>query len=200
MRLHDSPIPIIGLTGGIATGKSTVSKMLRDKGLFIIDADQLVKEIYKQDETKKFIATLSSQVIKGGEIDFNKLREIFFRESAIKTAVEDFIYLRLPDQFKEKLKEAGKAAFVVYDVPLLFEKELDKKVDKTVVVYAPRKIQLARLMKRDGHLEEMAKNVLNHQMDIEEKKKKANIVVDNSGSLEELAGEVKKLLQLLAVN
>lgn len=199
MRLYDSPIPVIGLTGGIATGKSTVSKMLREKGLFVIDADHLVKEIYKQDETKKFIATLSSQVIKAGEIDFNKLREIFFREKKIKTSVEDFIYLRLPQQFKESLKEAGKAPFVIYDVPLLFEKELDKRVDKTIVVYAPRKTQLSRLMKRDGHFEEMAMTILDHQLDIEEKKKKADIVVDNSGSLEDLAEEVKKLLRLLII-
>lgn len=199
MRLHNSPLPVIGLTGGIATGKSTVSKMLREKGYYVIDADQLVKEIYQKQETKDFVKTLCPQVMKAGEIEFPKLREIFFQDTTVKKALEEFIYERLPDQFHEKITLAGDARFVIYDVPLLFEKGLDQRVDKTILVYAPRKVQVARLMKRDGHVEEMALNILNQQMDIEEKKERAGFIVDNSGTFEELAEEVKQLLRLLKI-
>jgi dephospho-CoA kinase len=197
MRLHDSPIPIVGLTGGIATGKSTVSKLLREKGYFVIDADQLVKDIYQTSEAKEFIRRLKPEAMKGEEINFPQLREIFFQDSLVKDSIEKFIYQRLPAQFQRQVKRAGAVKFIIYDVPLLFEKKLEDKVDKTVVVYAPRSIQVARLMDRDGHREEMARKILDHQMDIEEKKEKADFVVDNSGTKEQLAEEVLRLLRLI---
>ena len=194
-RLYGYDKPIIALTGGIASGKSTVTKILREKGFQIIDADQLVKNIYKTEEARNFIKTTYPDVWDNEEIHFSKLRELFFLNKEVKTKVEAFIYARLPDAFKAAANQIKDQSFYFYDVPLLFERGLDSLIDLSVVVYSPMKVQRARLMDRDGHVEEMANKILSHQMDIDEKKMKADFVIDNSGSLEELAASVNQFLQ-----
>ena len=197
-RLHESKRPIIGLTGGIATGKSTVANLLRKEGLTVLDADLLVKEIYKTQEAKDFISTNWPMAMNDKEIIFPKLRELFFQDMKIKQEIESFIYSRLPHAFiTESLK--SNQSFIIYDVPLLFEKELYKLVDQSVVVYSPREIQLQRLIQRDNITEDLANKILDQQMGIEEKVKKADFIIKNAASEKELAAEVKSfLLQVLA--
>lgn len=192
-RLYHFDRPIIALTGGIATGKSTVTKLLTSKGFEIIDADQLVKNIYALQESKDFVKARFPEAW-NEEIDFKILRELVFKNAAAKTDVEQFIYARLPEAFMNEAKKIKEQEFYIYDVPLLYERGLDKKVDLSVVIYAPRKTQLARIIDRDGSKEETANKILEHQMDIEEKKEKADFVIDNSGTVVELAAEVDQLL------
>ena len=194
-RLYQLKIPVIGLTGGIATGKTTVSQMLHQSGLPIINADHLVKDVYSLQETKDFISREFPEAIRSGEIQFPKLRELVFSNKEIKSKVENFIYQRLPKAFMEAFSRLRNPEVVVYDVPLLFEKGMQDLFDLNVVVYAPRSIQRARLMGRDGHQEDMANNILKQQFDIEDKKLKADFVIDNSQSEAELAEEVKQFLR-----
>jgi dephospho-CoA kinase len=194
-RMHHLNVPIIGLTGGIATGKSTVAKLLVDHGLPVINADHLVKSIYTREETHEWIRANYPDCIKGKVIDFKGLREKFFTAPAVKDEIEAFIYARLPGAFLEAYQAMKRPSFVIYDVPLLFEKHLDALVDMRVVVYTPAKIQKARLMERDGHEEEMALMIMAAQMDIEVKKNKADFVIDNSATLVELAEEVNQFLR-----
>lgn len=194
-RLYNFDKPIIALTGGIATGKSTVTKLLEAKGLKIIDADALVKSIYQKEETKEFIRTVFSAAWVNEEISFPKLRELVFQNPKVKEAVETFIYARLPMAFREASEKIKDQNFYIYDVPLLFERNMETKVDLNIVVYAPRKIQLARLIDRDGSKEEIGNKILEAQMDIEEKREKADLVLNNSNSVAELAAEVDQLLQ-----
>lgn len=194
-RLYQMEKPVIGLTGGIASGKSTVSKMLISKGLKVIDADQLVKSIYQSKEAKDYIKNHYPKAWINEAIDFKELRKLFFQDQNIKSDIERFIYQRLPQAFLTACQESRDQDFIIYDVPLLFEKGLDKLVDASVLVYSPKEIQRQRLMDRDGHLEEMADQILAHQMPIDEKKQKADLIIDNSGSLEELAAEVEHFLQ-----
>ncbi len=193
-RLYQYDKPIVALTGGIATGKSTVTKLLEAKGLTIIDADQLVKSIYAKQESKDFIKANFSEAFVHNEIDFKKLRDLVFSDDKIKKSVEGFIYQRLPDAFKEATLRVKNQDFYIYDVPLLFERGLETKVDLTLLVYAPRKIQLARLIDRDGTKEEIGNKILDQQIDIEVKKEKSDLVIDNSFSMTELTAEVDKLL------
>jgi dephospho-CoA kinase len=192
-RLYHLEKPIIGLTGGIATGQSTVSKILKDKGFEVIDADALVKSIYQTEEAKNFIRSEFSDAWEE-EINFKTLRNIAFQDHRAKKKIENFIYTRLPEAFKKAADRVWGQHFYIYDVPLLFEKKLDEKVDYKVVVYAPRDVQRARILARDHSSPEVIENILDQQMDIEEKKGKADFVIDNSGTVEELAAGVEALL------
>lgn len=194
-RLYQYDKTIIALTGGIATGKSTVTELLTKQGIQVIDADRLVKEIYATEEARKFIGTLVPEALSHDEINFKKLREIFFSNSAVKAQVEKFIYERLPGAFQNAANKIKDQDFYVYDVPLLFERHLDQLVDQIIVVYAPEEVQLARLIDRDKSTEVVARKILDQQMDIEEKKLKGNFVINNSGSMAELSAEVDKLLR-----
>lgn len=199
-RLYNFGKPIIALTGGIATGKSTVTKLLEAKGIKIIDADALVKNIYAKQESLEFIRQNFPEAWKHEAIDFKVLRELFFQNPKVKELVEGFIYSRLPLAFREASMKIQDQNFYFYDVPLLFERNLDQKVDLKIVVYAPQTVQLARLIDRDGTKEEIGKKILMSQMDIEEKKERADFVIDNSGSMVELAAEVDSLLQQILEN
>lgn len=196
-RLYNFGKPIIALTGGIATGKSTVTKLLEARGLKIIDADALVKSIYSKPESQDFIRTNFPAAWKEGSIHFPSLRELFFQNPKVKELVEGFIYSRLPLAFREESMKIKDQDFYIYDVPLLYERQLETKVDLAIVVYAPRAVQLARLIDRDGTREEIRNKILDQQMDIELKKEKADFVIDNSGTLEELTVDVDQLLRQL---
>lgn len=194
-RLYQGPSPLIGLTGGIATGKSTVSKLLDQKGIKVIDADQLVKAVYATEEALTFIKDHFPQAVSSKGINFKILREIFFSDIKAKQRIESFIYQRLPQAFKETTKLIEDQDFLIYDVPLLFEKKLASKMDLSIVVYASRDVQKQRLMARDQISEKLADSILSQQMDIEEKKNKADFVIVNEGTFEELSREVEKLIK-----
>lgn len=194
-RLYKLDIPVIGLTGGIASGKTTVGKMLMDKGFPLINADLLVKSIYSRQDVKDFIQKEHPDVMKNGEIQFPLLRQKVFLSREVKTQIEGLIYQHLFTAFRKEFEKFQDPKVLIYDVPLLFERNMESYFDLTVLVYAPRKIQRARLMTRDGHLEDMANNILDQQMDIEEKKAKAEFIIDNSQTETELTEELNQFLR-----
>lgn len=198
-RLYHLPVPVVGLTGGIATGKSTVAKLLSAAGFAIINADELVKEIYKQKDTIEFIKKNFPDAVIDDKIDFPKLREKFFNDNKIKEEIEKFIYSKLPDTFLKAFDNFPGPTFLIYDVPLLFEKNLKSMIDFTIVVYAPRELQKKRLIARDKCSEKVADAILNQQMDIELKKQKADLVLDNSTTEVELENQVKNLINRLSL-
>lgn len=177
-RLYNLEKPIIGLTGGIATGKSTVTHILKNLGFEILDADLLVKEIYATKEAKNFIAMNFPQSIHENKINFPKLREIFFASPQNKNLIESFIYSKLPEMFKKHSANI-KQNFIIYDVPLLFEKKLNLLCDLSICVYVPSDIQINRLIKRDKISHDLAIEILKQQMPIEEKKEKSDFIITN---------------------
>lgn len=193
-RLYQIDVPVVGLTGGIASGKSTVSRMLKNKGFAIIDADKLVKDIYATQEALEFIKSQYPEAILENKINFPVLREKVFKSAEVKKQIEEFIYKRLPQAFKDAYAKLNQPEVVIYDVPLLFEKNMASLFDLNVLVYAPRKVQKARLITRDGHAEALADKILDQQIDIEEKKIKAQFVIDNSRTETELVEEIKSFI------
>ncbi|EDM23648.1 dephospho-CoA kinase [Caminibacter mediatlanticus] len=180
----------IVLTGGIGTGKSTVSSFLKMFGYKIIDADEISKKIFekKKDKIKEIFGTN----------DRKELRKIVFNNKEKLKILEDLI---LPDVKKEVLKLAKKyekdnTPYFV-DLPLFFEKQNYDEFDKVLVVYAPKELQIQRVMKRDNVKKEDAILIINNQIDIEEKKKLANFVIDNSKDLKYLQKEIEKFLSKL---
>jgi len=194
-RLYQIPVPIIALTGGIACGKSTVAKLFKDKNIPLISADELVKEIYLEDEALKFIQGLLPAAIENSKINFSVLRQIVFSKPDIKQKVEDFIYQRLPQKFLNAFIQFSAPRILIYDVPLLFEKKLDTKVDKIICVYCPRSEQIKRLLKRDNITLDLAENMLKQQIDIEIKKNAADYVINNTQDLAFLEKEFQETFE-----
>ncbi|OAT74255.1 dephospho-CoA kinase [Parageobacillus thermoglucosidasius] len=188
----------IGLTGGIASGKSTVTKMIRELGIPVIDADQIARDVVKMGEEayKQIIQTFGQDILQeNGEIDRTKLGAIVFHNEQerkkLNAIVHPVVRRRMLAE-KEAYVQKG-AQTVVLDIPLLFESELTHLVDKIIVVYVDDDVQLERLMKRNGFSKEEALARIRAQMPLREKVKKADAVIDNNGTIEETK---QQLLQI----
>lgn len=180
-RLYQSPFPIVALTGGIASGKSSVAKFFRDKGVPVVSADELVKDIYRWPLSKLWLQALAPDVFENGEILFAKLREKVFHDEALKTELETFLYARLPQAFQDRLKEFPAIPWLIYEIPLLYERKMQDLFDATVVSWVPREIQRHRLMARDPlTTPATADAILAAQLPLDQKRKLADLVFENT--------------------
>lgn len=196
-RMYSCSVPLLGLTGSIATGKSFVLKILREKQFPVLCADQLVKKIYQKTSSMDFIRNNFPQALAGENIDFKVLRKEIFTNPEKKRSLEIFIYDQLPEMFHQTLEEMGTIPFLIYDVPLLFERKLERSFDVILCVYANPEIELQRLMQRDQISRELGQQMIDSQMPIDLKKAKADIVIMNEGTIEELRKEVDRTIQQL---
>ena len=188
----------IGLTGGIASGKSTVSRYLASLGIEIIDGDLLAREVLVlYPEILLYLKdTYGDLIFKKGELDRRTLGRIIFQDEKKKKAYLDIIMPKIIEEARKRLKEA-KESFVVLDAALLFEEGLDQDVDVTVTVFVPYEVQLKRLLKRDSLTVSEAVSRIRSQMPLEEKRRRADHVVDNSGSREETYQQINEILKSL---
>jgi dephospho-CoA kinase len=196
-RLYKVPCPVIGLTGGIATGKSSVSNKLTEVGLNVICADKLVKDVYKQDETIQFIKEKFPKAVEDSSINFKTLREVAFKVPENQKLLETFIYQKLPNAFNDAFSKLENKDVLVYDVPLLYEKKLNDLFDLTICIFTPKDEQIKRVMKRDSISKELAENIISKQLPIEDKKELSDFTIDNQGTLEHLELEVEALCAIL---
>ncbi|QQE73518.1 dephospho-CoA kinase [Brevibacillus composti] len=193
---------ILGLTGGIATGKSTVTAMLRERGIPVIDADQIAREVVEPGKPayESIVRYFGEEILlPDGQIDRAKLGEIVFSDEAERQKLNTIVHPEVRRVMREQAEEAEKngATIVFLDIPLLFESRLQHMVDKVVVVYAPAEMQMARMMERDEFDEEQAEKRLRAQWPIEQKKEEADFVIDNTGSREETEKQVEQLVRRL---
>jgi dephospho-CoA kinase len=194
-RLYKLDCPIIGLTGGIATGKSTVADLFKNKGFPLINADILVKRVYQLPEVQEFIRINWPSVFIGNDINFKLLRNLAFSNIENRTKIEKIIYSHMQTEFLKEYSTFDRPEIVIYDVPLLYEKNLDGLIDYSIVVYAPATIQMERLQSRDKINIDDAKLALSNQMDIEEKKKLCDYVITNDKGLDQLADQVDVFIE-----
>jgi len=194
---------IIGLTGGIATGKSTVAGMLRERGAAIVDADRVAREVVEpgQPALQEIVNRFGPGILnEDGTLNRKKLGEIVFADPARRKELEAVTHPAIRERMRkmiEALRAEDPDRLIVADIPLLFEAGLERQYEYVLLVYVPREIQMRRLMRRDGLTEEEAEKRLAAQMDIEEKKSRADYVIDNSGSPEETARQVERFLESL---
>lgn len=190
---------IIGLTGGIASGKSTVSKMFGEMGAVIIDADIKAKEISQRDDVVNEMKNIFGSKIlnKNGEIDRNKTKEIVFSDKEKLKMLNDLIHPKVIDEFKKIKENADKNDIIIFDIPLLFETGMDKMCDKIMLVFVDMNTQIKRMMERDNITEELAVKIINSQMSLEEKLKKSQIHIENNGTLENLRGKAEDIYRKL---
>lgn len=184
---------VIGLTGGIATGKSTVTNYLTEQGYVVLDSDIFSKEALHKDSNCIEQVKQTFDCVVNGEIDRKKLGAIIFHDSQAKKKLEEIIHPYVIRKLQEGIIKNKDREIVFLDIPLLYECQLEFLCDTIVVVYCDEKTQILRLMKRDAIDEDYAKVIIGNQLSIEEKKQRANLVLDNSQSKEVLLKQLKKL-------
>ena len=187
---------IIGLTGGIASGKSTVSKYLAEKGFKVYDADKIAKDISeKKSVQEEIILTFGNKILdKNENVDRKKLKEIVFENKDKLKKLNGIIHPKVIDFYK-KLKEKNTDKMIIFDVPLLFESGLDKICDKILVVISDYEVQLDRIVERDKIDRELASKIVKAQLSNEERIKKADVVIENNSSLEDLFEKVERFCE-----
>ena len=196
---------VIGLTGGIASGKSTVTNMLRSLGATVIDADFISRELVLPGSLalREIVEAFGKQVMnKDGSLDRKKLADIVFNDKEKLKRLDEIMLPKIIETINGLLssyKNAGQAV-VMLDAPLLFEAGLKELTDSIWVVYIPESTQLTRLTQRDGLTVDQARQRISSQLSIEDKKQWADIVIDNSGSLDDTYKQVKEFWSRLLHN
>lgn len=197
---------LIGLTGGISSGKSTVSHIIKKKGYPLIDADKIAREVVEINKPAyiEIVKEFGEEILlKNKSINRKELGNIIFMDRISKEKLENIIH---PYIFQEIKNEIDKLSIynptIFLDIPLLFEqyelwKEYDIKFNEIWVVYLDKATQLDRLMKRDSISKEEALRKMESQMDIEIKKAKSSKTIDNSGDMKFLEKQIDKLLEKL---
>lgn len=191
-----------GLTGGIASGKSTVAGLFRELGCDIIDADQVARAIVRPGEPalREIAARFGKEILlPDQELDRKKLAEIIFSDKTAKTALDAITHPIILAEMQRKTVEKGKKTngVIIWDVPLLFEAGFAQYVDASVLVYTPVEIQLERLMRRDGISRNDALKRINSQMPLHQKRELATIIINNSGTISEVKEQVSLVYQEL---
>lgn len=191
----------VGLSGGLASGKSTVANILRRKGYTVIDADQMAREVLQKGTSglQKVIDCFGLELLDAnGELNRNKMAQVVFSSPEQLNKLEMIVHPLVQEKvrnIRKKLEERSeKIAF--YDVPLLFEKNLESQFDTTVLVYCNESLQKSRMKSRNNWSDSEIEARLKSQLPMSEKLKRAGFVINNEGSLDELEAQVENVLKI----
>lgn len=189
---------IIGITGSIACGKSTVSGYLKSKGYVVIDADKIGHEALDSDYVKeKLILTFGNDILENNKINRRKLGELVFGNSNNLNILNSIIHPEIRRRILEEIDKNNDQEFIFIDVALLFEAKFDDLVDKIIVVYVDKNTQLTRLMKRNSISEKEALSRIVSQMSPIEKAKLGDYTVNNNLDVINTYEQVDKVLSEL---
>ena len=183
----------IALTGGISTGKSTVCNLFKLHGFLTIDADLIAHKLL--DENSNKIATMfGEQYVENGKVLRKELAKIIFSNEENKLKLEALLHPLIKEEIikESRIFESQNKPYFV-DIPKK-NKKMNYPISKSLVIYTPKDIQIQRLMKRDNIDENEAKLKISNQMDIEEKRKLSDMVIDNSQNLKHLQNEVERII------
>lgn len=186
----------IGLTGSIAMGKSEVARILVEAGLPLFDSDKEVHKLYDSAEGAALLSPHVPDAIRNGRVDRSLLSKIVIADQTKLNQLETLVHAEIANR-REAFAAAAENnghSLVVFDVPLLFEKNLEKTVDVTVVVSAPETEQRKRALSRDGMTPEKLDMILSRQMPDREKRKRADYIIENNGTLADLAERTRAIL------
>ncbi|EAG9755728.1 dephospho-CoA kinase [Listeria monocytogenes] len=195
----------IGLTGSVATGKSTVSNMIQQAGIPLVDADIAARKVVESgtEGLKEIVAYFGEEILLAdGTLNRAKLGEIIFKDKEKREKLNEITHPRVKDymlEARERFFEAGEE-LVFFDIPLLFESHLESLVDKIVVVWTTPETELKRLMERNNLTKEDALRRIESQMGIDEKARKADFVIDNNESLEKTQKQVLTFIKRFVKN
>ncbi|WP_019154805.1 dephospho-CoA kinase [Robertmurraya massiliosenegalensis] len=196
---------VVGLTGGIASGKSTVSNLLKEKGFPVIDADLESRFAVEVGEPAYHeIVTYFGQevLLENKEIDRAKLGNVVFHDEEKRMKLNSIVHPDVRRRMNEKREQAIKNGekLIVLDIPLLFESKLTHMVEKTLLVYVDEQTQLKRLMARNHFTEEEALARVHSQMPLKDKIELSDAMIDNNGTIEETKRQLSEILQLWGIS
>jgi dephospho-CoA kinase len=194
-------IRVVGLTGGIASGKSTVSRMLRQLGAQIVDADVVAREVVEPgtEGLRAVEARFPGVVGADGRLDREKLGARVFGNDEERRALNAILHPRIQMQVVRHVEDLARAGetLAIYDAPLIVENQLHHLLDGVILVAVPPEVQVQRLIARNGYSPKEAQQRIAAQLPLEEKKKVSTWVIDNSGSLEQTRSQVESLWRTL---
>ena len=197
MHVGRRPVKLVGLTGGAGSGKSTVAGMLREMGAHVVDADEAAHAVYEPG-TPGFDAVVrefGKAYIANGKIDRARLGELVFHDADARRRLNAIVHPLVREWMAQRTAEAVDrgAELVVQDVPLLFENGLEKLFSAVVLVYVPEELQIERLVSGRAYTPERARSVIGAQTPIEDKRGRANYVINNSGPRDETHAQVRSV-------
>lgn len=186
---------LLGLTGGIASGKSTISHFFKEKKIPVIDADIVARQVVEPGTIglKRIVKAFGEDVLlDSGELNRKKLGQIVFNDDQKRTQLNDILSELIRENILNQINyyQNKNVSLIVLDIPLLFEGGYDSLVDAIMVSYVPREVQLTRLMSRDNLSKEEAIKRIDSQMSLDKKKELASVVIDNTGSIDETLQQV----------
>lgn len=196
---------VIGLTGGVGTGKSTVSQILKDRGFSVIDLDVISHEVIEfSSVVEKIVQNFGREVLDEDEagnctISREKLGKIIFANKEKRLALNSIMHPEILKVMHKKILEckSEKNKIIFVEVQLLFEVQWEKEFDYILLVAAKRDMQVRRVLERDKRSEEEAWNIINSQMSLDEKREKSDFVIENDGNMDDLNKKVDKFLKSL---
>lgn len=196
---------VVGLTGGVASGKSLVSQVWSKEGAYIIDADQIAKELVKPNlpAWKEIVDKFGMEILNGrGSINRKLLASIIFSNKEKRELLNRILHPKIKEEIQRRLKEISlkdPRAIVVIDAPLLIEVGDYREMDRVVLVISSQKHQMERLELRDGLKKEEAQRIIDAQKPLSEKLKLADFIISNEGSMEEVKRKAKEVFKELKV-
>lgn len=198
---------IIGITGGIGTGKSAVAEILRRRGWVVLSSDETAREIMTHDAVVIEAVTnlLGTDVLENGALNRAKIAELVFGSSEEQrqklTGLNKIVHPRVMDAHMERIAELAEAEcpLVAFETALLFETGLDEGMDYVIVVDAPNEVQLARVQQRSNLSKEQVLDRIAQQMSMTEKRNHADFVIDNSGTIADLEKATNTLADIIEI-
>ena len=193
---------VLGLTGGIGSGKSMVLSMFANLGAEVIDADQLAREVVEPGQPAlEEIATAFGRdiLMTDGRLDRGKLARIIFADPVARARLNALTHPRIQERMATEMAlRRSRAGLLIVDIPLLYENDRTGTVESVIVVWVDSRTQLRRLIERDAMTEEEARQRIAAQMSLDEKRARADLVVDNSGSRENTRRQVETIYRQYA--
>ena len=192
----------IGLTGGIATGKSTVSNYLKELAYPLVDADVIARQLVEpgQEGLERLVARFGREILdESGALNRQVFGQRLFGNAQLRQEVDQLLHPLIYEALEgesQRLAQAG-AALAFFDIPLLYETGYDQKMDQVWVVYLPHDLQVERLMARNSWSQDQAEAAIASQASIEAKRQRADLVIDNQGSLAVTFAQVDQALSRL---